>query len=253
MRPVSPITTTLTVNKVKQSPWRQTTWDDGEAVDHLPERWRSKKVTRGKEPAAWTAEQVSTFLQRTEGERLQGLWIVTASTGMRRSEALGLRWADVDLDEGSVSVRRVLVAYGKLRVTKEPKTARSRRTLPLSPRAVAALRFTRLRQLEEKLAAGPAWSESDLVFTDEIGRALEPPTVSAAFKRAVTAAGLPPLTLHGLRHSFAAIGLEAGVDVLYVAEMLGHSSPTITQSVYQHVRRDRLNAATPQIAEAIDG
>ena len=66
------------------------------------------------------------------------------------------------------------------------------------------------------------------------------------------AAGLPPLTLHGLRHTFATIGLEAGVDVLYVAEMLGHSSPAITQGVYQHVRRDRLNAAMQAITEAID-
>ena len=85
------------------------------------------------------------------------------------------------------------------------------------------------------------------------GRPLNPPAVSAAFKRAVKASGLPPLTLHGLRHTFATIGLDQGMDVLYVAEMLGHSSPAITQGVYQHVRRDRLNAAMAQITEAIEG
>ena len=118
---------------------------------------------------------------------------------------------------------------------------------------VAELRTTRRHQAEERLAAGAAWSDSGLVFTNEIGRPLNPPTVSAAFKRAVKASGLPPLTLHGLRHTFATIGLDQGVDVLYVAEMLGHSSPAITQGVYQHVRRDRLNAAMAQITEAIEG
>lgn len=102
------------------------------------------------------------------------------------------------------------------------------------------------------MAAGSTWTDTGLVFTDEIGRALEPPAVSSAFRRSVKVAGLPPLTLHGLRHTFATIGLEAGVDVLYVAEMLGHSSPAITQSVYQHVRRDRLDAAMEAISEAME-
>ena len=82
---------------------------------------------------------------------------------------------------------------------------------------------------------------------------LATPTVSADFRRAVKASGLPPIPLHGLRHTFATIGLDAGVDVLFVAEMLGHSSPAITMSVYQHVRRDRLNDAMAQISKAIEG
>ena len=214
---------------------------------------KAPKVSRGTDPNAWTPEQLAKFLASTEADRARSLWVLTASTGMRRSEALGLRWSDVDLDGGSLTIRQVFVAYGTVRAMKEPKTATSRRTLPLSERVVIELRATRRQQTEERLAAGPAWSDSDLVFTDEIGRPLDPPTVSAAFKRAVKASGLPPLPLHGLRHTFATIGLDAGVDVLYVAEMLGHSSPAITMSVYQHVRRDRLNAAMAQIAEAIEG
>ena len=204
-------------------------------------------------PSSGSRSRACSGCSASIGDRERSLWLLTASTGMRRSEALGLRWSDVDLDEGSLSVRQVYVAYAKVRTMKEPKTATSRRTLPLSDRVVAELRVTRRRQAEERLAAGAAWSDSGLVFTDEIGRPLSPPRVSTAFKRAVKASGLLPISLHGCATPSPPSGLDQGVDVLYVAEMLGHSSPAITMGVYQHVRRDRLNAAMAQITEAIDG
>jgi len=77
--------------------------------------------------------------------------------------------------------------------------------------------------------------------------------VSAAFRRRVNAAGLPPISLYGLRHTFATLGLEAGVDTVYVSEILGHSSPAITMGVYQHTREERLNAAVRQVGDAIFG
>jgi integrase len=86
---------------------------------------------------------------------------------------------------------------------------------------------------------------------DEIGDPLDPPTVSAAFGRLVREAGLPRITLHGARHSFATIALEAGVDVLYMSELLGHSSPAITRAVYQHVRTERPEAAVQAMSDAI--
>lgn len=95
----------------------------------------------------------------------------------------------------------------------------------------------RKAQAAEKLAAGPAYADQALVFADEIGDPLAPEAVSAAFKRHVREAALPRLTIHGLRHTYATIALDAGVDVLYVAELLGHSSPAITREIYQHVRR----------------
>lgn len=150
-------------------------------------------------------------------------------------------------------IRQTRVAYGKLRVFKEPKTAASRRTIPLDPRTVAALRAQRKAQAEDKLFAGPAYRDQGLVFSDDIGDPRAPETVSAAFKRHVRDAALPRLTIHGLRHTYATIGLDAGVDVLYVAEMLGHSSPAITQSIYQHTRRDRLAQAVERIGAKIFG
>lgn len=91
------------------------------------------------------------------------------------------------------------------------------------------------------------------MFADEIGNPLEPAWVSSRFRRLATEAGLPRLSLHGLRHSFATVALEAGIDVLYVSELLGHATPTVTQNVYQHVRRERLEGAAHAISDAIRG
>jgi site-specific recombinase XerD len=116
---------------------------------------------------------------------------------------------------------------------------------------VEALRAHGTRQKREKLAAGPAYSDQGFVFADEIGDPLDPSTISATFGRLVRATGLPRITLHGARHSFATVALEAGVDVLYVSEILGHASPATTQSVYQHVRTERLEAAVQAVTDAI--
>jgi integrase len=214
---------------------------------------KAPKVPRNKKPSAWTAQQVRSFLGHVEGDRLEALWILAATSGMRRGELLGLRWRDVDLDAGELHIRRTQVSYGKLRVEKEPKTARSERPLPLPPSTVEALRAHHRRQSTEKLRAGAAYTDDGFVFCDEIGLPLIPANVSTAFGRHVKAAGLPRLTLHGLRHSYATVALEAGVDVLYVSELLGHASVSITMDVYQHSRPERLEAAANAIADAIGG
>lgn len=212
---------------------------------------KAPKVTATKEPAAWTTAQVARFLEATRDDRHAALWTLAATTGLRRGELLGLRWIDLDLETGTLTVRQTLVQYAKLRTTKEPKTERSRRTIPLPVVTIAALRSHRAVQAAEQLAAGPAWTETGLVFTDEIGRATEPATISATFKRHVRDAGLPPISLHGLRHTWATLALDAGVDVLYVAEVLGHSSPAITQSIYQHARPERTAEALERVAASI--
>jgi integrase len=96
-------------------------------------------------------------------------------------------------------------------------------------------------------------SDEGRVFADEVGRPLSPGGVSKLFSRLVKAADLPPLTLHGLRHTFATLGLDAGVDTLYVSELLGHSSPAITMGIYQHTRQERLEGAIRTVGDAIFG
>jgi integrase len=230
---------------------------DARLLDWNPAASKATKVPRvvSAERDVWTPAQLARFLEVASTDRLAALWILAASTGMRRAELVGLRWRDVDLDTGVLRVRRTIVQYGSVIVEKEPKTPRSRRTYnALDPRAMAALRAHRAAQAAERLAAGSAWTDgTDRIFRDELGRDLRPDAVTRGMARLVKRAGLPKLSPHGLRHTFATVGLESGVDVVYVSELLGHSSPTTTAAIYQHSRPERLAAAGRQIADALLG
>ena len=173
----------------------------------------------------WTAADLRSFLAHVEGERLYALWLLAASTGMRRGELLGVQWPDVDLGRARVAVRRSLVTVGHQVVVSEPKTAKGRRSVALDPATVAALKAWRKRQTAERLAWGPAWIDSGLVFTREVTR---------AFTRHVLAAGVPIIRLHDLRHTHATLALAAGVHPKVVQERLGHANIAITLDTYSH-------------------
>jgi integrase len=125
---------------------------------------------------------------------------------MRRGEVLGVQWPDVDLSRARVAVRRSLVTVGHEVIVSEPKTAKGRRSVALDPTAVAGLKAWRKHQTAERLAWGPAWVDSGLVFTREDGRPLHPREVTRAFTRHVLAAGLPVIRLHDLRHNHPGLG-----------------------------------------------
>jgi len=122
----------------------------------------------------WSPEQLRTFLEHVQEDRLYAAWLLLATTGMRRGEVAGLRWADIDLDAGRVSPRRPRVVVRYEVIVSEPKTAKGRRSLALDPATIAALREHRMRQLEDRLAVGPRWQDSGLVFTWPDGRPLHP-------------------------------------------------------------------------------
>jgi integrase len=136
---------------------------DAVSARHIPfnpaANAKAPRVASMKDPDTWTADDLRTFLESVAGSRLEALWLLAASTGMRRSELLGVLWRDVDLETGELDVRNTRVAYAQLVVTKEPKTATSRRSIPLDAHAVAALKAHRKRQLEEKLRAGEAYGD----------------------------------------------------------------------------------------------
>src|SRR5436190_8299765 len=117
----------------------------------------------------WTADEVRTFLDEVQSDRLAPAYRLLATTGMRRGEALGLHWASVDLDTARIVVNRSLTLVNEELVWASPKTARSRRSLSLDPETVSVLRSHRRRQLEERLNAGDAWQDNDLVFCNEDG------------------------------------------------------------------------------------
>jgi integrase len=201
----------------------------------------------------WTAAQLRAFLEHVEAERLAALWMLAASTGMRRGEVLGVRWVDIDLDLARVAVRQTLVLAGRQVVVSEPKTSRGRRSIALDPRTVAALRAWKAAQAAERLAWGPSWVDSGLVFTREDGTPIHPEWLSDAFEWRVRAAGLPRLRFHDLRHTHASLGLAAGVPVKVMSERLGHATSSFTADAYQHVTPALEEQAASTVARLVFG
>ena len=182
-----------------------------------------------------TPGQASTLLSAVAGHRLEGLITVALGLGLRQGEALGLRWVDVDLEAGQLSVRQTLERAGTEPRFGEPKTERSRRTVTMPGVVVAALRRHRTRQLEEQLAAGSRWRKSGLVFTTSIGTPMHSARVHTSFKQILRAAGLPDIRYHDLRHTAATLLLAQGVDPRTIMETLGHSRISMTMDTYAHV------------------
>jgi integrase len=192
----------------------------------------------------WTPEQIRSFLDHVVDDRLVAAWYLLATTGIRRGELLGLRWEDVDLEAGAIAVRQTRVSVDYQVSVGTPKTDRGTRSIALDPRTVAVLREHRTRQLEERLAWGPAWTDTGLVFTREDGSDIHPQRLSGWFRQRVVSSGLPPIRLHDVRHSYATALIKAGQPVKVVSQRIGHASPTITMTIYQHVLpSDDLEAA----------
>lgn len=205
---------------------------------------------RGGAVQAWDGPTLRTFLTtaRAEGDRLYALWVVLASTGMRRGEVLGLRWADVDLDGGHLRIVQTVIQTQSTVSLGLPKTAQGRRSVSLDPVTVGVLRAHRKRMLQDRLLVGPDFDDRGLVFHHPDGSWLRPNGVSDAFLRRVTRYGLPRLTLHGLRHTWATLALEDGVHPRVVQERLGHSTVAITLGIYSHVSPRLHDEAANQVA-----
>jgi integrase len=203
----------------------------------------------------WTAEEVRAFLDyvRQADERLYALWVLAATTGMRRGELLGLRWADLDLDAARVAIRRTVISVGYEVCESEPKTKKGRRTIDIDPTTVAALRAHRARQAEERLAWGPAYEDSGRLFARENGSVLHPERVSQLFKKHVRNAGLPAIRFHDVRHTHATLGLAAGVPPKVMSERLGHSTVAFTLDLYTHAVPALQQQAANQVAALIFG
>lgn len=208
------------------------------------------KQTR-KEMRALSAVEAKRFLKALEGDRYATLFSLALTTGMRPEEYLGLQWKDLDLVLGTVTVQRALVwrikgggwYYG------EPKTSRSRRTIPLPSSLSKLLSAHKRQQAAERLKAGSSWQDHGLVFTTLIGSPLNIPNLSFKhFKPALERAKLPKsIRLYDLRHSCATLLLQAGENPKVVSERLGHASITLTLDVYSHVLPDMQKAAAQKL------
>jgi integrase len=207
------------------------------------------------ELSTWRADDVRAFLAAVADDRLMPAYRLLASTGMRRGEVLGVRWSDVDLAKARLTVNRSLTVVDRALVWSSPKTPRSRRTLSLDPETVAVLRAHRARQAKEKLAAGAAWIDDELVFCSELGEPLHPDRFTRTFSAAVRRSGLRPIRLHDLRHTWATLALQAGVHPKVVSERLGHATTSITLDIYSHVQPELDAQAATTVAQlfAADG
>ncbi|MGW2543114.1 tyrosine-type recombinase/integrase [Kitasatospora sp. NPDC001574] len=208
-------------------------------VRQRPEVWNEANVARwrrtGWRPAVsvWTPTQAVTFLARIHDHRLYALFHLYTLRGLRRGEALGLQWSDIDLNNRSLTIKRQIQQRdgGVLQVC-PPKTPYSRRTVALDGHSLAVLRAHRGRQQDEKTTAGSHWTDSDYVFTDPRGHILKPDAIGKLLQRLVRTHDLPPVRLHDLRHGSASYALAANVHLKTISDQHGHTSSVTTADTY---------------------
>lgn len=202
---------------------------------------------------AWDAPTLEKFLTTSlaRDDPLYALWVLLATTGMRRGEALGLRWSDLDLDQHRLRIVQTLIQIRSEVSISTPKTFRGRRPIALDPGTISVLRRLHERLESETEITGVAVCADDLVFRQPDGSPLRPNAITEQFIRRVLGMGLPRLTLHGLRHTWATLALGQGVHPKVVQERLGHATIAITLGIYSHVTPILHDDAAQLVADLI--
>ncbi len=200
-------------------------------------------------------EQARAFLKAAgeAGDRFEALYVLAVHCGLREGELLGLKWEDVDLDAGTLAVRRTLSeTKEKGHVFEAPKNGKGRR-IKLTAGATAALKRHRKRQLEERMRLAGLWEDHGLVFPNQVGKTMNAKNLTArSFKPLLERAGLPrSVRLHDLRHTCATVLLSRGVHPKLVQELLGHKNISITLDTYSHVLPGMGDAAAGAMDEAM--
>lgn len=198
----------------------------------------------------WETHELSAFLDQATTHRLVAIYEVLAFAGLRRGEACALRWSDVDLTTGVITVRTNLVNVGGKIVEGRPKTRRGERRVDVGQRTIGALLVHKLAQDAERDYVGTGWmGTTDRIFTRPDGSDLSPEYVSTVFKRLTQQVRFPDdvdkpdderrrlrqIRLHDLRHGAASMALAAGFDIATVSKRLGHSTISITADTYSHL------------------
>lgn len=190
-----------------------------------------------------TSEQRQALIKAVESDRLSALFLVLLFMGLRRGEALGLHWQDINLDARRLRVNEQLQRINKQLVLGSPKTEKSQRELTIPVPVIASLSEHRKRQRVERMAAGPVWQDTGLVFTTLVGSPVDPRNAKRVLDRLLRNAKLPHCRLHDLRHQFASHMLACGVALKVVSDCLGHSKLAITANTYAHVSQDLIREA----------
>jgi integrase len=224
---------------------------DGLIADNPAARVARPRVAR-QEAKHLDAAEVAAVLKAAEGMRYRPVLALIAATGIRRGEALALRWEHVNLKDGTLRVAATLSRINGELIVTEPKSLRSRRAMPLSPAVVALLKAQRAAQAAERLRAANQWADATgLVFTTELGTPVEPRNLLRTLEVAAAKAGLEEIGVHTLRHSAAVAWLESGVHIKAVADLLGHSSIAVTGDIYGHTSDATTRAAIDGLTDAL--
>ncbi len=196
-------------------------------------------------------EQVRALFEAAREDRLEALYIVAVTAGLRRGELQELKWEDVDLEAGVLQVRRTLSEPRGGYIFEAPKSGKGR-NIRLTCKATSALREHRKRQLEERMRLGTLWRDHGLIFPSGAGTPLSGGNLNRAFKALLKRAGLPPMIrFHDLRHTCATLLLRQGVTPKFVQKLLGHGDVSLTLNVYSHVLPDMGDTAAGVMDDAL--
>jgi len=203
---------------------------------------------RRDEVVPFSTTEARALLATARGLRNEARWSVALALGLRQGEALALRWEDIDLDSGTLTVKRSMQRLvGKGLVFDEPKSRAGRRAIMLPNGLRDALRSHRAAQLEERLAAGSEWQENGLLFAQVNGRPIDPGSDWKSWKALLALAGVRDARLHVARHTAATLLLQQGVPARVAMQILGHSQISLTLGTYSHVVPELAQEAADRI------
>jgi integrase len=188
-----------------------------------------------REAQFYDSDTLKRLYQLVEGHWLEPTVKLAGSLGLRREEICGLRWGSVDFAQSTIRIREARTAAGGTIIRKETKNASSTRTLHMPDQLRSLLRRELLRQEMDSALLGERYQASDYVVVNRYGVPHSPNALSLAFTKFVRANGLPPLTLHGLRHTFATVASAQGTPLFEIGKALGHSTPATTGKIYTHL------------------
>lgn len=199
-----------------------------------------------------TVEQMKAFLSEAKNHRFYVPFLLECHTGLRRGELLGLRWRDINIEKKTISVNQSLIrTRQKGLVMSDPKTEKSKRTIPISEEVIAVLKGHKANQNQNKLLAGNGYNNSDLVFCNNIGNPIDPRNFTEQFERVLKQANLPRVRFHDMRHSHATMLLLHNVQPKVVQDRLGHSTISMTMDTYSHILPGMQEEATEKVSRAL--
>ena len=221
---------------------------DGRVLNNVADLVKNKPKSDTMEVRTFTVDQLNEFLDATSGTEYGEMYLLDSETGLRRSELVGLKWSDIDLDTGTLAVKRTVQRVtGQGFVVLPPKTKKSRRVVKLGADVTAQLRHHRAEQAARRLLMGSAWHGKDWVFTTRSGRNLDPDVVSRHFTKVAVSLGLVGIHLHSARHTHATMLHNAGVSARIIQDRLGHSNIQTTIDLYTHTEVGQQAAAAEVI------